>query len=148
MCFVHQAIRYSPTDQYCRGPSTDILYREAHLECWMTVKLINYSENKLPRMSLLLDFAVGYFSNFARLLKTAFPRFFNGVWGILERRCRADAKLTGRIFPSYEHFPPTPCFVNPLDAKPPTFGEGSLLPSFLIALVSSLLRRGSDFLVN
>ncbi len=83
-------------------------------------------------MSLLLDFAVGYFSNCTRLSKTAFPRFFNGVLGL----CTGEKVINRCICPSYEHFSLAPCSVHRLDAKPPTFGEGTLLPSFLIALVS------------
>ncbi len=50
--------------------------------------------------------------------------------------------------PSYEHFHLTPCFVYPVDAKPPVFGEGTLVLSFVNTIGPSLMSRCSDPMAN
>ncbi len=60
-------------------------------------------------------------------------------------RCWAAAQSTCLIWPSYKlFFPPTPCLVHRVHAKPPVFWEGTLVPSFVCTEGTSLSSRSSD----
>ncbi len=50
-------------------------------------------------------------------------------------------QLTAFFAQVIKHFPPTPCFVQRLHAKPPAFREGTLDPSFVYTIVPSLLTK-------
>jgi hypothetical protein len=48
------------------------------------------------------------------------------------------------LLPQVRIFPPTPCFVHRVHAKPAVFREGTLVPSFVNTEVPSLLSKCSD----
>jgi hypothetical protein len=53
-------------------------------------------------------------------------------------RCWATAHRTCCTGPRNKNFPPTPCFVYRVDAKPPVFIDGTPVPSYLYRLVHAV----------